>query len=63
MGRDGGGEVDVDVRTRLEDEEALLDCLVLPIIAKKKKKIKLRKEKENLKQRNSKCRRMERGKK
>ena len=62
MGRDGRCEVDVDVRTRLEDEEALLDCLVLPIIAKKKK-IKLRKEKENLKQRNSKCRRMERGKK
>ena len=62
MGRDGGGEVDVDVRTRLEDEEALLDCLVLPIIAKKGK-IKWRKEKENLKQRNSKCRRMERGKK
>ena len=49
MGRDGGGEVDVDVRTRLEDEEALLDCLVLPIIAKKGK-IKWRKEKENLKQ-------------
>ena len=62
MGRDGGGEVDVDVRTHLEDEEALLDCFVLPIIAKKGK-IKLRKEKENLKQRNSKCRRMERGKK
>ena len=32
-GRDGGG--DVDVHTRLEDEEALLDCLVLPIFAKK----------------------------
>ena len=36
-GRDGGGEVDVDMRTRLEDEEALLDYLVLPIIAKKGK--------------------------
>ena len=32
MGRDGGG--DVDVHTCLEDDDALLDCLVLPITVK-----------------------------